>query len=890
MEYKYRFSIIMAVYNQEAFINAAINSVLTQTEESESIQLILINDGSTDRSGEIAYQFSEKYDNVFYLSQENKGVSAARNLGMSIAEGEFWNFMDPDDMIDDTMLEKVYSFLKPRKKLTDVAVVPLYFFGDQTGDHPLNTRFSSGTRLVDLTSAGQDMIALSLSTAFVSKEAFKNRKFNTTLKVSEDMLLLNTILLDKLTLGIVSDVEYWYRRINGYGALKKTASELTFEETKLRFSVDATLLENSLARYQAIPKFIQNTVIYDLSWQLKGSAFQNDAVLKEEQKLIIRDQYLYPLFSKYIDYALIQQSLRLPYWVKKEIIERKADYLGNAAVQNAFSVTRNSYKTVDFEDRKATFVVAEENKENISLYFQIRFGSQYLKYQPDFKISLHIGRAVLKPTYIQSDSGNISKNLYQDLVVQEYLRFDLDKNNDQLLNTAIKVVISDGIKKKAIIVQYKKHEFSSLDDNKITIDAISENFATQLENSQLQIVRRDAKVNNSLLQEVFGNDRGEKFQYRNRLLSKAKPIWLFEDRPSKAGDNAEAMFSYVVRNHPEIDAYFVISEESEDYERIAQLGNVLPKFSKEHQDIWAICDVILSAHAEYQIFNPMGHGNQQKHEDYYKGLRILNKPKFVFLQHGISRSSHSLSPWLQKSNKNISLLVTSTLYEEQEFLKETYHYNKSIVKSLGMPRLDELLINSDVNKEKLILFMPTWRKYLEKLSDEQFMRTDYFIQINNFLNDKVMQNHLKNKKYVIAVKLHPNLTKFSELFKKNDYYYFSDESYKLLFKKGAIGITDFSSAILDFAYMKKPIIQYMFDEKNYFNGHIFQRIEGQKEEAIYGNIYTNEQYKQFVNEVIQKIDDPVMSPEFQKKVDKDFPYRDGNNTKRVFDAVSSMMK
>ena len=61
-----------------------------------------------------------------------------------------------------------------------------------------------------------------------------------------------------------------------------------------------------------------------------------------------------------------------------------------------------------------------------------------------------------------------------------------------------------------------------------------------------------------------------------------------------------------------------------------------------------------------------------------------------------------------------------------------------------MPRLDELLINSDVNKEKLILFMPTWRKYLEKLSDEQFMRTDYFIQINNFLNDKVMQNHLKN--------------------------------------------------------------------------------------------------------------------------------------------------
>lgn len=307
MDYKYKFSIIMAIYNQEAFIAASVNSVLTQTEAS--VQLILVNDGSSDQSGKIAYRFSQEHDNVYYLSQKNEGVSSARNLGMSIAEGEFWNFMDPDDIIDDTMLEKVYSFLRPRKKLTDVAIVPLYFFGDQVGDHPLNNRFSAGTRLVDLTSAGQDMIALSLSTAFVSNETFKSRQFNVNLKVSEDMLLLNTILLDKLTLGIVSDVEYWYRRIDGYGALKKTASEMNFEETKERFLAYDFLLRESLLRYQSIPKFIQNTVIYDLSWQLKGSTFQNDAALDSGQKLKLRDDFLYPLFSKYIDYILIQQSV-----------------------------------------------------------------------------------------------------------------------------------------------------------------------------------------------------------------------------------------------------------------------------------------------------------------------------------------------------------------------------------------------------------------------------------------------------------------------------------------------------------------------------------------------------------------------------------------------------
>lgn len=575
--------------------------------------------------------------------------------------------------------------------------------------------------------------------------------------------------------------------------------------------------------------------------------------------------------------------------MKKEIIERKADYLDHAAVQNAFSVTRNSYKTVDFEDRKAIFVLAEENKKVISLYFQIRFGSQYMKYQPNFEITLHIGNQVIKPVYIQSDNDNISKNLYQNLVIQEYVRFDLNKNNEQLFNTAIKVVISDNIKKKSIMIQYSKHEFSSLDGNQITIDAISNEFATKLENSQLQIIKRNAKINNKLMQEVFANNRTATFEYRNRMLSKVRPIWLFEDRPNEAGDNAEVMFNYVVKNHPEIDAYFVINEDSEEYERISHIGKVLPKFSKEHQEVWSVSDVVISAHAEYQIFNPMGHGEEQNHRDYYKGLRILNKPKYVFLQHGISRSSHSLSPWLQKSNKNISLLVTSTLYEEREFLKTTYHYDKNIVKMLGMPRLDELIFETGIEKENIIIFMPTWRKYLEKLTDEQFMRTDYFIQINNFLNDKIIQNQLKNKEYLIAVKLHPNLSKFSGLFEKNNYYYFSDESYKTLFKKGAIGITDFSSAILDFAYMKKPIIQYMFDDKHYFSGHIFQKVEGQREEAIYGNVYTNEQYNNFVNEVITKINEPVMTSEFQKKVDRDFPYRDGNNKKRVFDAIKSLL-
>src|SRR5699024_3035417 len=121
-------------------------SVLNQTEKS--VQLILVNDGTPDSSGEIAKKYANKYSNIIYLEQENKGVSSARNLGMTFAEGEFWNFMDPDDTISEKTLENVYAFFKPRKHITDVVAIPICFFGDKTGDHPLNVKFGKGDRII----------------------------------------------------------------------------------------------------------------------------------------------------------------------------------------------------------------------------------------------------------------------------------------------------------------------------------------------------------------------------------------------------------------------------------------------------------------------------------------------------------------------------------------------------------------------------------------------------------------------------------------------------------------------------------------------------------------------------------------------------------------------
>lgn len=98
------FSIIVPVYNNEQLLNKCIDSILTQTYTD--FELILVDDGSTDRSGKICDDYVEKDLRIKVLHVDNQGVSMARNLGLSIAQGKYINFVDSDDWVTPDYLEK----------------------------------------------------------------------------------------------------------------------------------------------------------------------------------------------------------------------------------------------------------------------------------------------------------------------------------------------------------------------------------------------------------------------------------------------------------------------------------------------------------------------------------------------------------------------------------------------------------------------------------------------------------------------------------------------------------------------------------------------------------------------------------------------------------------
>ncbi len=95
-------SVIIPVYNAEPYLNRCIDSVLASAYSD--FEIILVNDGSTDRSPDICRAYAENDSRVVFLSQENRGVSSARNLGLEAARGEWIVFLDSDDFITDDYL------------------------------------------------------------------------------------------------------------------------------------------------------------------------------------------------------------------------------------------------------------------------------------------------------------------------------------------------------------------------------------------------------------------------------------------------------------------------------------------------------------------------------------------------------------------------------------------------------------------------------------------------------------------------------------------------------------------------------------------------------------------------------------------------------------------
>ncbi|MBQ6026179.1 MAG: CDP-glycerol glycerophosphotransferase family protein [Lachnospiraceae bacterium] len=415
----------------------------------------------------------------------------------------------------------------------------------------------------------------------------------------------------------------------------------------------------------------------------------------------------------------------------------------------------------------------------------------------------------------------------------------------------------------------------------------------KISNGKLLIEKNDSKDDTRrILENTFCTSIKDKRiislrkKYFERLNKKKRQIWLFMDRLEKADDNGEVFFRYVLEcKDLDIDAYFIISRESPDFERLQECGNVIEAMTDEHYLLLFLADYIFTSQLNGWVENPF-----IGKEEYFRD--IYHHAKVVFLQHGVTKDDHS--KWLNNIKQNLFAVVTSSTLETKDMERLEYGFEKEQIWNVGMPRFDLLY----KEEPKYVLIVPTWRKgimsqkYIEELKTYRWIINDnekknqYFYKYHSLLSNTDFKKICRQNGYEPAFLAHPLMQDYIDFFDiPEDVTVLPYNSvWRDVFAQSAVMITDYSSVAFDFAYLERPIIYYQFDKESFFENHSYKKGYFEYETMGFGDVVNDEIE---LNECLGKIlhNGCVLEDRYLGRIHSFFYLIDGDNCKRLLDRV-----
>lgn len=881
---EFNFSIIIPIYNTEEYLEEAIDSIIGQTIGfKDNVQLILINDGSTDSSEQICLNYRNKYpDNIVYKYKKNGGVSSACNLGLDFVCGKYVNFCGSDDKWGEHSLEAVYQFMEKHYDEIDMVSCRVIRFGSKTGKHPLDFKYEK-TRVIDLNEK-PDYVQLTDGNCFFKREVFEEKRLNEDLHYEEDALFIGEVLIEKLKYGVVKEAELYYRtRDDGTSLVQKTI------EDKGRYLVSPKyfmqrLFEISKNKYGRVIPFIQYTVMYEMQWRFTEKLPEN--MIKEE--IDVYYNILYELLQD-IDDEVIYKQRHMNYIKKAYALKMKngSDFFNKVRWEEGVAYNKADEKVYDFKRRKRFEIFTTNIIDNFievrgltdigalgigfELYAQDSDGKKYyakMKKFPKRDVISFTGDNIFDGT-----SFLIKLPVTSDKSYQFYVK--LDNAEETVLQPLFGI-------------------FSRLNNRYAGSYFIDNKYIINYRKNKIGVFKYSKKMH--LISEIRclrginkQHEKSAKIIAYHILCNLLKPfskkkIWIVSDRLFKAGDNGENFFKYAVKRKESADKkiYFLIEKNCEDYKRIRKYGKVLSPYSLKYKILFLMSDKIISSHADAAVVNPFGSNGHL--------LNTLFNFDYVYLQHGVLPGD--LSGWLNILNKNMRLFVASTRREYDSIINGYYGYSNREVALAGMTRHDALGITPI---EKTVVFLPTWREklagkimteernreYVENFSDNYYCKF-----YNSLINDERLIAAFKKFGYKGEFYVHPSFHKQTKDFIGNDTIKVGEQlaDYEDILNKAALMITDYSSVAFDFGYQRKPIIYCQFDSDTWNENHFYNKGYFDYEKDGFGPVaYDLDSTVNYIIESLSvncKIDD-----KYKKRADEFFEYDDHNNCKRVYEEI-----
>ncbi len=309
-------SIIIPAYNVEKYVEKCINSVVNQTYER--LEIIVINDGSTDNTKKILEQKAKKDKRIKIISQHNRGLSAARNTGIKSAKGEYIAFIDGDDIIEPNFIESNILNIKQHK--SDISVcgfTTITASNKKTGCNYEKT--INGTNATIQLLTRQENVDIIACNKLYKKNLFVgNNIFYPENEIHEDTLTTYKLYSKAEKVSYIKPPLYnYYKRSGSITTSTKLAKSLGYklraaEEAKRYFSdskslSDAAEIAELLAYYSLIDAMLAKKIPYEeeyFKWikDNKKSLSQNQFLTKKLKIYLLmtgtKRSFFYRIFRK----------------------------------------------------------------------------------------------------------------------------------------------------------------------------------------------------------------------------------------------------------------------------------------------------------------------------------------------------------------------------------------------------------------------------------------------------------------------------------------------------------------------------------------------------------------------------------------------------------------
>jgi glycosyltransferase involved in cell wall biosynthesis len=825
---------VTAVYDVAPYLPDFVASVEAQDFDLGRVEVVVVDDGSNDDSLALLRQWADRSpDLVRVLSQPNAGQGAARNAGLAVATGEWVTFPDPDDALDPDYLSTVDAFLAAHPDAVMVATNRALWndaTGEVTNTHPLRRMFGHD-RLADL-DLDESTFHGSAPAAFFDLDLLRAHDVSFDARIRpnfEDGHFCSAYLLrcERPLVGMVGSTRYHYRkRADQSSSLQRSMLDPRRYTDVFEFGYLA-VLDEALQRHGRVPWWLQHFLCYEILGYLVAHDVGKVPVLTDDPAL----ESFHRGVARILEHCDLDQVLpRLEFGSRPEHLVALA----------------HGYAGTPWHDARVWIDTFDADQGLARLRYSFTG-------EPPAELVLNAD-VPTEPAHAKTrDLTWFGRVLARERIL--WVPFAPD----------LRLRVGD---RWADLVFTRP---TLAETTRVTPRDVRRRTGSPSRQDRQLVARAEPEPR---------TDEGRKARERAARGSARKKYagaWVLMDRVDGAGDSGEALFRWLREQRPEVNAWFVLSEDAPDWSRLRRAfgKRVVAHGSLEWRVLMAHCVHLLASHADDDVVRPAA-------------ITEFAVPRwrFTFLQHGVI--ADDLSGWL--GDRPIDVFVTSTAGEAASIAGDgsAYPFTTKEVRLAGLPRFDELLeVGRAIGPQErdLVLVAPTWRRWL----GPDAVASDFVRQWSAVLADEALAEACRRQGMTVTFRPHPRLTALAARLSLPEHVQVeSGPGTADLVARSRVVVTDYSSIAFDAAYIERPVVYFQFDRELALTGaHLgragwfdhgrdgFGPVTASVEEAVAAIVKTLEQGSS-----------PV-SP-YAERMAAAFPHPDDQSCRRVFDAVSAL--